>query len=217
MTTKLSEATNIDSMQMQEQAAAPSTPAAGYGQQYISDAQRSRYVFDTAQNLILGGSIFAATADKVVASTGAETTIIGTGDGSATLAAVALVVGRTIRITVRGYLGTKAATAGTLNIKATVAGTEVCSTSAITVTDNVANVDFEAVILITCRTIGGSGTVVASGHLQYNDGTVHSMVKTTATTIDTTASAALDVTATWGTSDAANTITSQIALIEYLH
>ena len=214
MSVKLSEATNLDAVQYQEQSSAPADPAAGYGKAWVEDTARFSYIFDSGQDLILGGAIFAQTADVTIASSDSETTLLVASVGSLTLAAAALVAGRTIRITIRGHLSDTGTP--TLNIKATVGGTEVCSTGAVTLASGVSNVGFKFQADIVCRTTGGSGTVVAAGSLAYNDGTHHDAVKTTTTTIDTTGTLALDVTAEWGTASASNTITSQIVTIEYL-
>ena len=214
MSTKLSEATNIDAIQLQEQAAAPSDPAAGQGKLWVEDTARFSYIFDSGQDLILGGVIFAQTADKTIASTTTPTTLLTTGEGSLTLAADALIAGRTIRLTMRGHLSDTGTP--TLDLIASLGGTTVCTTGAVTLASSVTTVGFTVIVEIVCRTTGGSGTVVAGGTLEYDDGTTHDLVKTTTTTIDTTGTLAIDLTATWGTSSASNTITAQIASIEYL-
>lgn len=156
---------------------------------------------------------FTATADKTVGNTGSETSLYGTGVGSRTLVANRTQPGTVTHFRLSGYLSTKAAGAGTLNIKAKFGSAELCSTGAVTVTDNLSNVRFEIAVDVTTRTDGGSGTVVASGELRIN-GTAYAMVKTTTTTIDSTATQPADVTATWGTSDVANTMTAQLGTVE---
>lgn len=156
---------------------------------------------------------FAQTASVTVANTGSETTITGAGQGTLTLPANRLVAGTTIRVSQRGYLSSKAAAAGTLNRKAKLGGSEVCSTGAVAVVDNLSNVMVEMIVEIVCRTVGVTGTVVASGKLLIN-GTVYGMVKTTTTTIDTTGTLAIDLTDTWGTADVGNSDTAQILTVE---
>jgi hypothetical protein len=74
---------------------------------------------------------------------------------------------------------------------------------------------FNAVIIIVCRTTGASGTVVA-------DGIVGGQVVTFSTagtpvTINTTAAQVIDVTGTWGTASATDTISSYTATVEVLN
>ena len=162
-----------------------------------------------------GGALFSQTADKTVANTTTETTLLTTGEGSATLAADALVIGSIVKVTLTGYLGTKASGQGNLNIRAKLGGTEIVSRD-VFMSASMSDNRFEAGIKFVCRTTGGSGTAVASGRWEY-DGFANGidMVKTTSTTIDTTGTLAIDVTAEWSVADAANTITIQIATIDY--
>lgn len=163
-----------------------------------------------------GGAMFSQTADKTVANTTTETTLFGTGEGSATLAADALVVGSIVTVALHGHLDTKSSGAGFLTIRATLGGTEIVTTGSFFLSAAMDDNRFEAAIKFVCRSTGGSGTVVASGQFVY-DGCANclDMVKTSTTTIDTAVSLAVDVTAEWDTADVANTITAQIAIIEY--
>jgi hypothetical protein len=87
----------------------------------------------------------------------------------------------------------------------------------------VSNRAWEVVGDITCRTTGATGTVIGQGYFQHAQapGSTaadhYEMPNTGATTIDTTAGGALDVTAQWGTADAGNTITSTNMTIEVLN
>jgi len=95
-------------------------------------------------------------------------------------------------------------------------GTGFCSTGASTMGSGLSSVSWHLEVYVTCRSTGGSGTVVAAGVFENNEGTVFSLVKTSTTTIDTTAANLLQVTGTWGTASASNTITCQEATIEEL-
>ena len=159
-------------------------------------------------------SLFIGTADTTVASTAAETTILGTGQGSLTIPANSLAIGDTILILIKGHVSDTGNP--TLTARIDLGGTEVCASGAITL-GAVTTDYFEMEVEITVRTLGATGTVVAGGELMYdnsNDITGAGLVKTTATTIDTTGTLAIDVTVQWGTSSASNTITSQIITIE---
>jgi len=214
----IEDATTVDWIQIREQSSTPSTPASGQGRLYAFNDGSLRFVNDAGTTFdvttINTGLLMSQTSDVTVANTVSETTIISADQGSLTLAANTLQAGEVIRITARGYLSDT----GTpnLTIKATLGGSEVCSTGAAALNTSVSNVGWRAVIDITVRTTGASGTVVASGFFEYDDGTVHDMTKTSTTTVDTTGTLALDITAEWGTADASNTITSQIATVEAL-
>lgn len=70
--------------------------------------------------------------------------------------------------------------------------------------------------LIICKAQGASGSVWGQGcFTQAGAGDDAVAMKNTAVvTVDTTAGAVLDITATWGTSSASNTITASNILIE---
>jgi hypothetical protein len=83
------------------------------------------------------------------------------------------------------------------------------------------NMGWQVSALITCRTTGASGTVFAQGVFMHAltevDWTGKAMETTAATTIDTTASQAIAVTAEWDTADVDNTITQTNVVIEMLN
>jgi len=173
--------------------------------------------FDGTNVTGLRKSIFTSTADATVANTTSATTIIGTGVGTTTLGAGALGVGSAVYITIRGHVSDTANP--TLDILCSLGGTTVCSTGAITI-GNISSDYFEVKVEIVCRTTGASGTVVASGEFAYENSNVMDgggMVKAAATTIDTTGTLAIAVTAQWGTASASNTITGQVVSVETLN
>lgn len=165
-----------------------------------------------------GGPIFASTNDATVANTTTETSVIGSsGIGTKTLSANYLTAGRTVHVVVRGRVGTKTISPGTLTIKFKLGSTAVW-TAALSFPASLANDYAEFVGDITCRSVGASGTVFAQASAMYNDGvttTVNAPIaaNTTTSTIDTTATQVIDVTATWATADPANTITGSISTI----
>lgn len=158
--------------------------------------------------------LFSQIADATVANTTTETTLVGPGRGNSQLAAGVLKVGSTVRVKLSGYLSDTGNP--TMDIKVKVGGSEVCSTGAQNLDTSVSEADFHAEVLITCRSTGASGTVVASGLFEHDNGTSFGLTKTSATAVDTTGALDLDVTATWGAADAANTITAQICTIELI-
>lgn len=162
------------------------------------------------------GHTFIATASATVANTASETTVIGSGIGTLTLPANFHRVGKTIRLTASGVLGDTGTP--TLNIKFKYGSTTIVSTGAATLTTGLTNVGWRLVVDLTCRTVGASGTVIAQGLFTYDNGTaqVEALAATTTTTVDTTASQAVNVTAQWGAADSSNTITCSNLAIEIL-
>jgi hypothetical protein len=156
--------------------------------------------------------LFSQVVDVTVDDTTTETTILGSGRGSKTITADELAQGSVIVVVLQGYLSTTSTP--NLTIAASLGGSEVCTTGAQTLADTIADEGFTVRIEITCRSTGATGSVVAGGTLEYSSGNQHKLIKTSVTTVDTTAALAVDVTVKWGTADAANTITAQIATIE---
>jgi hypothetical protein len=177
-----------------------------------------------ALKLINGGSEEVAattTSTATVQNSTSEGTLLGTVIGSATLPASVLQPGRTVRVRVMGVLSTAAAP-GTLNLKLKFGSTQIVATGAQTPTGSLTTRLFQIDVLITCRTTGGSGTVFAQGAFRYmpaatGNETVWEMASTATVTIDTTASQAVDVTATWNTADASNIISGTDTTIELLN
>jgi hypothetical protein len=83
---------------------------------------------------------------------------------------------------------------------------------------NSSNKMFDIDSIITCRTVGGSGSVFAQGIYREFDSTARfdPMVNLAAITVDTTASQAISVTAQWSAANASNTISLTNLTIEVL-
>lgn len=166
------------------------------------------------------GTLFTSTADKGVTNTTTEGTIIGTGQGTLTLPANLLIAGRTIRITISGIFSDDAVTPGTVTVAAKLGATTVATTGAQTPAAAISAGGWKAVVHITCRTTGVSGTVMAHGSFENQGAALAEnnwwMVNTGTTTIDTTATQAVDVTWDWGTADTDNSTTGQIGIVEIL-
>ena len=168
------------------------------------------------------GIVFTSTASATVANTTTETTLIGSGVGSLTLATNRLAAGKTLRIRARGYWGTDAAVAGTMRWRVKLGSTTVLDTGAITPAIAITNLFWQLDAEIVCRTTGGSGTVFAQGYTDRQEVAeaallAVTMVNTATTTINTTVTQAIDVTFEWGTADAENTITCSNVTIEILN
>lgn len=150
---------------------------------------------------------FAQTADVTVASSTTETTLIGAGQGSATLAADVLRVGTYVYVTAWGYASRAS---GNFLLKVELGSmTLATSNTALTIAAN-SIVKIEA--CFKCVTTGATGTIDGQGLSIVNSSTVAGtswqMVSSGGTTtVDTTGTLAVDVTAQWSVSNAGNTVT----------
>jgi len=196
-------------------------PAALEGRTWNDSTQKDLAGYYDGITRYFEGTLFSQTADATVSNTTTETTLVGTGIGTATLPANFFVIGRTFRITARGYYGTQLTGAATLRIKGYLGATAVLDTTAKAMTANLANRYWEVDAIVTCRTTGATGTVYAQGRFTHDDALVNfddwPMVNTGTTTIDTTASLAVALKVTWGAGvAAADTFTCTHLVIEAL-
>ncbi len=159
----------------------------------------------------LGGVlVYSNTATGgVVASTAAETAFSGF---SYTIPASSVQLGDVFDVEMRGQWGSKASSPGTLNIKVKIGSTVVIAMQPLTVTANVTAKGWRARAKFVVTAVGASGSIEAEGDIQYYNNTPVDNLQVIPTggavaSIDFTAAQALTVTATWGTSDSANTIT----------
>lgn len=163
----------------------------------------------------INGNLFAQTATGTIANSVTETTISSTGQGTLVLPANFFVAGKTIRIRANGILSS--VSSPTLRIRIKAGSTILLDTTAVTV-GNHTNALWVVDGVITCRTTGGSGTVFSQGIFEEYGGTKnqHPMVNTATTTIATTSSQTMTLTAQWGTASASNTISCTNLTMEIL-
>lgn len=156
------------------------------------------------------GVLFTQTADKSI-SDGNETTMFATGVGTLTLPANFWTVGKTLRVTLVGRY-TEDGADGALTLRAKLGATTIYTDSTVVLNAGATNQLTYWQYLITCRTTGATGTVMTQPTNEiwsYN-------ASTATTTVDTTASAALDV--TWDFSDTTgDSVTVTNAIIEILN
>ncbi len=164
-------------------------------------------------SFVNAGPIFAQTASVTVANTTSNLTLVGAGQGSVTLPANFLTAGKSIKLHMLGVMSSTSAPTITLSVKV---GSSILATTAAGASGNGTNNVFEIELVITCRTTGATGTIFAQGFYteHYASGLIQDMPRTTAFTIDTTATNTLDVLAQWGTMAAGNTITATNFTIE---
>jgi len=109
----------------------------------------------------------------------------------------------------------------TLNMKLKVGGTAVVSTGAVALAGTVSNAAWRLEATLILRTIGASGTMRPMGRFWFDNaahtGLMEGMPSTTTFVYDTTAAKLIDISATWGTAAAGNTITGANVVIESLN
>jgi hypothetical protein len=156
---------------------------------------------------------YVQTADATVANTVTETTIIGSGSGSLTLAAGFWTAGKTVRVRMWGFI-TDTFTPN-FQIRLKLDAVTVLDTGVFPLAGGLSNSRFFFEADVTCRSTGGSGTVYAQGAV-YIATTRRDIVSTATVTVDTTQSDALDITAQWGTASSSNTVITTNFTLEVL-
>ena len=196
---------------------APTSP--NNGDVWNDSTQKSLHFYTNGVKTNMPGVLFTQTATATVANTLTETSILSTGVGTKTLPTNFFVAGKTIRVRVEGYVSNLVTP--TIQIKVKLGSTVVLDTTAVTMTTITGSRRFSVEGTITCRTNGASGTIFSQGEVKYfsiaSTANFIDMVNTTTTTIDTTITQIIDVTCTWGTANASNTISSTDATIQILN
>ena len=201
-----------------ESGTAPTTPNSG--DVWHDSTQQCLKAYCGGTTLGLGKTFFTASAGATVASSTSETTIAGSGIGSLTLPANFLTAGKTVKIRAWGVYGTKASPVGTFTIRFKFGSTTLISlvpTLTVSLTNQMWSFEAE----FTCRTTGATGTVFPQMEARlYTSTTALGNIvagPTATTTVDTTASAKVDITVQWATSNASNTFTCNNFTAEVLH
>jgi len=168
----------------------------------------------------LSGTLFTQTADKTVSNTTTQTSILGTGVGITTLPSGFLIAGRTIRLKVSGLYST-VAIPGNVIVRLKLGSTTIASATTSGFVTGASSDYFDFETTITCRTTGGSGTVMSNGIVSYAgaSGPVFDAVNNggSTATVATNTSQALGVTVEWDTADAGKIIKTTTCIIEVLN
>lgn len=153
------------------------------------------------------GTIFTQTNTVTYANSTAETSLIGTGIGAVTLPANFWQPGRQIRVKGRGFYSS-ATLAPSIVLKSKFGSSVLATATVSNLLNSASNAGFSFEELITCRSVGSSGTLQVDGVLSFSTGTgllgAAYLVNTSPATIDTTSSQAVITTGTWGTASASN-------------
>jgi hypothetical protein len=162
-------------------------------------------------------AIFTQTDTATVSNSTSEDSIFSTGRGSLSLPANFLTVGKTLKIKLMGWINATSNPNLTLRLK--YGTTDISSdTHAMTSTDS--NSVFTLEYIVTCRTVGASGTVFVQGTVTYErTDDLHQILnaKTATVTIDTTAAEAIDMTAEFSAASGNNNINITNAIVEVIN
>jgi len=150
------------------------------------------------------GIIFSQTATGSCSNTTSETTISSTGVGTLVLPANFFVAGRSIRLVAFGYGSSTANPTITIKIKFGSTAIATISGASGNGTDDTWKLDS----VITCRTTGASGTLFTQAYFNemHNSGLRKGSNNTATTTVDTTASQIISITAQFSAANASNYI-----------
>lgn len=193
---------------------APTSPNSG--DVWHDSTQNTLSYYAAGVEQTVNGVLFTQTQTVTVADTVTETALTGTGTGTLTLPANFFAAGKTIKIRALGYHSSTASPNITIRVK--LGSTTILTTGAIA-SGNGSDDAWVCDAFFTCRTTGGTGTVIGQGYYEevHGNGNRGGMVNTATTTIDTTESQAISITVEWGTADAGNTISCTNVLIEVLN
>ncbi len=153
----------------------------------------------------------ATAASAALTNTTTETSF---DNSTVTIPANTLNAGDVIRVRAQGIC-TSTNSTDTLNAKLKFGSTVVAATGAVDVANNdVFYIDVDLVV----RTVGASGTIVATGLVGLGvEGTVTGKpAKLASATVDTTASIAMSVTGTWSVASASNSCRLDICNVQIL-
>lgn len=158
---------------------------------------------------------WAQTAAVTNATSAVETTLTGAGKGTLTTPLAALAVGSTFIIEAHGVLGTHS-TAGVPTLKLKI-GAKTLATLAPTLGNSLSAVPWRLRAVVTVTTAGAAGVVNIGGELDILPTTtsvVTAGFSAAVSSTDISAASAWDLTNTWNTSNAANTITLRTLTID---
>ncbi len=153
---------------------------------------------------VLCRRLFGLTATSTVANTITETAFTLTGNGITTLPADFLTVAKAVRVKARGFFSSTGTP--TLRLRLFFAGASAWTSLLISV-GAVTSYEFDVDVTIDCYTTGVSGTGFIEGHADFGSIARTTYANTSATTINTTTTNAIELKATFSVADPANTIT----------
>jgi hypothetical protein len=166
--------------------------------------------------------LFSQTGNSAtISGTTSESSIVGTGIGSLSVPANGFSVGDSFNCTMIGHLSSK--NNDTLTIKVKSGSVILGQMGAITM-PQCTNQHYHLQIYFTIRTIGGAGTssIMSGGNFTYSKDASNTFEgedfsELNNSTFDTTINNSLDITAQWSSSDVANSIYSEIFILNKVY
>jgi hypothetical protein len=166
--------------------------------------------------------LFSQTANSAsITNTTTEISLIGTGVGSLNVPANGFQVGDSFHAKLIGHISCN--NSATIHLRAKADGILLGDTGVIAL-DTSTNKNWEINIYFTIRSIGAAGvaSIASGGIFSYIknsgsnfEGTNFSIINNT--TFDTTISNTLDITAQWGAANAANSIYSELFILNKIY
>lgn len=187
---------------------------------FLSLQEAFRNVYLVLENLANANTLsFCQTASATVSNTTTETTVVSSGSGSTNIQANFMQAGKKFRVKGSGYYSNTVTP--TLRMRVKIGTVTVLDSTAFTTSLGAANNQWDLEGVITCRSVGASGTVIGQGTVSFNtSGTtaqIVQMVNTSTATVDTTIANTVDLTVQWGTASASNTITCTDFTVEAMN
>lgn len=179
-----------------EPAAAPGSPTNG---DMWTDSTRQCFMSrQSGATVALTGTLFTQTNTVTVVSTTTPTSLVGSGIGTMTLPANFWTVSKTIEISLRGYIPVAVVTAPAWSFVIKHGSVTLATISSTVPIYPDQGASWEINFTLTCRSTGAAGTVFGQGTVRIGAETTRMLAMTTAATVDTTASALIDILATPG-------------------
>jgi len=161
---------------------------------------------------------FVATATSTIANSVAETTLLSTSGafGSKTIPANYLSAGSMIKVYITGSISTDAV-APTITMQLKYGATVLSTTGAFTPAAQLTTAFFEYTATVNVATIGAGANVISGQAMWVNSLTTNGPSAVPAlVSANTTIAGAIDVTLTWGTAAATNTVSALTGYIEVI-
>lgn len=166
--------------------------------------------------------LFINSAQKSVANTVTETTLVPTGIGSMFLTTIP-VSGREWRVQIGGIYSVPAIVSGQLTIKVKYNSTVLATSTITNFLAGATNLSFDSNFKIVNLTIGTSGTCTISGALNYSNGNNSARIGLdinnggSVITLNNSVAAQIEITATWDSASASKTVTVNQLSLEQLN
>jgi hypothetical protein len=188
----------------------------------LANSQREIYTMQDIISTIGASKLFAQTSNSIpVTATTVETTLIDGGVGTLSVPANGFQVGDSFSIQMSGIISS--ANNDTIRFKLK-SGSVILGDSGLITLPTTTNKHWDLHVLFTIRSIGAAGVaqIITSGALTYSkdssnafEGQDFSSLNNT--TFNTTTPNTLDITAQWGSNNAANNIYSQIFILNKIY